>query len=39
LLRTGTVRERIFTVDDLRKADRLYLSNAVRGMFEARLQR
>ena len=38
LLRTGTVRERIFTVDDLRKADRLYLSNAVRGMFEVRLQ-
>jgi para-aminobenzoate synthetase / 4-amino-4-deoxychorismate lyase len=39
LLRTGTVRERIITVDDLRQADRLYLSNAVRGMFEARLQR
>ena len=39
LLRAGTVRERVITVDDLRKADRLYLSNAVRGMFAAQLQR
>jgi para-aminobenzoate synthetase/4-amino-4-deoxychorismate lyase len=39
LLRAGTVRERVITVDDLRKADHLYLSNAVRGMFAARLQR
>jgi para-aminobenzoate synthetase/4-amino-4-deoxychorismate lyase len=39
LLRTGIVRERVITLDDLWKADRLYLSNAVRGMFAARLQR
>jgi len=39
LLRTGIVRERVISIDDLRNADRLYLSNAVRGMFAARLHR
>lgn len=38
LLRSGAVRERIITVEDLRSADRLYLSNAVRGLFEVHLQ-
>jgi branched-subunit amino acid aminotransferase/4-amino-4-deoxychorismate lyase len=31
------VRERIILVDDLRRAERIFLTNAVRGRYEVRL--
>jgi para-aminobenzoate synthetase/4-amino-4-deoxychorismate lyase len=37
LLATGQLRERTLTVADLRRADRLWLINALRGRVEARL--
>jgi para-aminobenzoate synthetase / 4-amino-4-deoxychorismate lyase len=37
LLRAGTVRERAISPDDLRTADRIFLTNAVRGTYEIRL--
>jgi len=37
MLRAGAVRERIIPVDDLRRAERIFLTNAVRGRYEVRL--
>jgi para-aminobenzoate synthetase/4-amino-4-deoxychorismate lyase len=37
MLRAGAVRERIILVDDLRRAERIFLTNAVRGRYEVRL--
>jgi branched-subunit amino acid aminotransferase/4-amino-4-deoxychorismate lyase len=35
-LRSGTIRERVIRVDDVRRAERIFLTNAVRGLYEVR---